>query len=71
MANVELVKVEQRRNASLLYSVRLHTSAGNMEFPIAIKDRGTAASNEAAVLRSTLGVAKELKASARLRLSVG
>jgi len=70
MANIELVKVEERRNTWLLYSVRLHTSAGKMEFPIAIKDHGTTTSNETAVLRSTLGIAEELEASARLRLGI-
>ena len=39
-----------------------------MEFPIGIQDQGSASANEAAVLASTLALAEELEAAARLQL---
>jgi hypothetical protein len=70
MANVELTKVEQRRNGHFLFNVRVQTAAGRMELPIAIEDQGSSALNEAAVLRSTLAFAEELAASVRPRPAV-
>jgi hypothetical protein len=70
MANVELIKVEERPGGQLLFNVRVTATAGKIELPIVIKDHGATASNETAVLRATLGFAKELEASARLRLGV-
>ncbi|WP_413990823.1 hypothetical protein ACMDCR_01530 [Labrys okinawensis] len=71
MANVELTKVEQRRNGQLLFSVRVQTTAGRMELPTAIEDQGSSALNEAAVLRSTLTFAEELAATVRSKLGGG
>ncbi|WP_137387588.1 hypothetical protein [Rhodoligotrophos defluvii] len=70
MANIELIKVEERPGGQLLFSVRVTAVAGKMELPIAIKDQGSVASNETTVLQSALGFAKELEASIRLRLGV-
>jgi len=70
MANIELIKVEERPGGQLLSSVRVTAVAGKMELPIAIKDQGSVASNETTVLQSALGFAKELEASIRLRLGV-
>jgi hypothetical protein len=70
MANVELIKVEQHIGGQLLFNVRVTTTLGKIELPIAIKDQGSIASNETTVLRSALGFAKELEASVRLRLGL-
>ena len=71
MAELEVTKVEERLNHQFLYSVRLSADANRMEFPIGIQDQGSASANEAAVLASTLTLAEELKAAARLRLRSG
>ncbi|GLS23105.1 hypothetical protein GCM10007874_61250 [Labrys miyagiensis] len=71
MANVELIKVEQRRNGHLLFNVRMQTAAGRMELPTAIEDQGSSALNEAAVLRSTLAFAEGLAAAVRSKLRGG
>jgi hypothetical protein len=68
MADIQVAKVEQHPNGRLLFSVRVQTSEGRMEFPIAVQDAGTAARNEEAVLRSALRIAEELAESARLRV---
>jgi hypothetical protein len=68
MADIQMAKVEQHPNGTLLFSVRVHATDGRMEFPIAVHDEGTAARNEVAVLRSTLRFAEELAESVRLRL---
>lgn len=68
MVDVQVAKVEQHPNGTLLYGVRVQTGEGRMEFPIAVQDEGTAARNEMAVLRSTLRFAEELVDSVRLRL---
>lgn len=70
MANVELIRVEERPGGQLLFNVRVTATAGKIELPIAIKDQGSIASNETTVLQSALGFAKELQASVRLRLGV-
>ncbi|MBB5577248.1 MULTISPECIES: hypothetical protein [Rhizobium] len=70
MANVELIKVEERLGGELLFNVRVTATAGKMELPIAIKDQGSVASNETMVLQSALGFAKELDGSIRRRLGV-
>jgi len=46
----------------------VQSAEGRMEFPIVVQDVGTAAQNEAAVLRATLRFAEELAESVRLRL---
>jgi hypothetical protein len=68
MADIQVTKVEQHPNGRLLFSVRVQTSEGRMEFPIAGQDEGTASRNEVAALRSTLRFAEELAESVRLRL---
>lgn len=68
MTDIQMAKVERHPDGRLLYSVRVQSSEGRMEFPIAVQDEGTAARNEAATLRSTLQFAEELAASVRLRL---
>ncbi|QEN84859.1 hypothetical protein FZC33_00815 [Labrys sp. KNU-23] len=68
MTNVELIKVEEQGSGRLLFSVRVPTAAGKMEFPIAIDDQGSQALNEMAVLRSAIVFAAELEASVRHRL---
>jgi hypothetical protein len=70
MANVDLIKVEERPGGQILFNVRVTATVGKVELPIVVKDHGSTASNETAVLRSTLGFAEELEASARLRLGV-
>jgi len=70
MTNIEVKKVEEQLGHRLLFSVRVNSDAGRMEFPIGIQDRGSAVANEAAVLRSTLRFGEELAASVRLRLGV-
>ncbi|WP_448956467.1 hypothetical protein [Labrys neptuniae] len=67
MAHVEMIKVEERANGRLLFNVRVPLATGKVELPIAIKDQGSSALNEAAFLRSTLDFAEELAASARPR----
>ena len=71
MAELEVTKVEERLNHQVLYNVRLSADANRMEFPIGIQDQGSASANEAAVLASTLTLAEELEAAARLRLRTG
>jgi hypothetical protein len=51
--------------------VRLSADPNRMEFPIGIQDQGSARANEAAVLASTLALAEELEAAARLQLGAG
>ena len=68
MADLEVTKVEERLNHQFLYSVRLSADPNRMEFPIGIQDQGSARANEAAVLASTLALAEELEAAARLQL---
>ena len=68
MASIDVTQVEQHPNGKLVYSVRVQSAEGRMEFPIVVQDVGTAAQNEAAVLRATLRFAKELAESVRLRL---
>ena len=68
MVSIELIKVEERRDNWLLYSVLVDAITGRAEFSIAVKDHGTSASNEATVLRSILSFVGELAVSARLRL---
>ena len=71
MAELEVTKVEEQLNHQFLYSVRLSADATCMEFPIGIQDQGSARANEAAVLASTLALAEELEAAARLQLRAG
>ena len=71
MAELEVTKVEERLNHQFLYSVRLSADANRMEFPICIQDQGSAHGNKAAVLASTLALAEELEAAARLQLPSG
>lgn len=59
---------QRHPNGKSLYSARVQSSEGRMEFPIAMQDEGTAARNEVAVLRSALRFAEELAESVRLRL---
>jgi hypothetical protein len=68
MANIEVKKVEEQLNHGLLFSVRVNADEGRMEFPIGIRDQGSATANETAVLTSTLAFAEELEVAARLRL---
>jgi hypothetical protein len=68
MADIQMAKVEQHPDGTLLFSVHVQGSEGRAEFPIAVRDEGTAAGNEVAVLRSTLRFAEELAESVRLRL---
>ena len=69
MADIEVKKVEEQLNHELLFSVRVNADEGHMEFPIGIKDQGSPAANEAAVLASTLAFAEDLEAAARLGLA--
>ena len=68
MAELEVTKVAEQLNHQFLYSVRLSADANRMEFPIGIQDQGSASANEAAVLASTLALAEEFDAAARLQL---
>jgi hypothetical protein len=68
MAHIDMARVEEHPNGKLLYSVRVQSTEGRMEFPIAVQDEGTAALNEVAVLRSALRFAEELAESVRLHL---
>ena len=61
MANVELIRVEERSGGRLLFNFRVTGTAGKMELPIAIKDQGSVALNETTVLQSALGFAEELQ----------
>ncbi|PBB89093.1 hypothetical protein CK215_29465 [Mesorhizobium sp. WSM3864] len=70
MATVELVAVEERPGGQLLFNVRVTSTAGKIELPIAIEGQGSVASNEKMVLQFALGFAKDLEASVRLRLGV-
>ena len=68
MAELEVTKVAEQLNHQVLYSVRLSADANRMEFSIGIHDQGSASANEAAVLASTLALAEEFDAAARLQL---
>jgi hypothetical protein len=68
MTKVEVTKIEEQLNGRLLFNVCAYTSEGRIEFPIGIKDLGSPALDETAVLRSTLEFADELAASIRPRL---
>lgn len=71
MTNIEVKKVEEQLGHRLLFGVRVNLDAGGMEFPIGIRDQGSAVENEAAVSISTLSFGEELAASVRQRLGVG
>jgi hypothetical protein len=71
MAELEVTKVAEQLTHKLLYIVRLNADANHMEIPIGIQDQGSASANEAAVIASTLVLAEELEAAARLRLGPG
>ena len=68
MTKLEVTKIEEQGNGRLLFNVRAYTSEGRIEFPIGIRDLGSPALDDIAVLRSTLGLADELAAAIRLRL---
>ncbi|MFY9657840.1 MAG: hypothetical protein WAK01_14900 [Methylocystis sp.] len=68
MADIDLAIVEEHPNGKLLYSLRMQSAEGRMEFPIAVQNEGTAVRNEAAALRAALRYAEELAESLRLRL---
>jgi hypothetical protein len=68
MTKLEVTKIEEQGNGRLLFNVRAYTSEGRIEFPIGIQDLGSAALDDIAVLRSTLGFADELATAIRLRL---
>lgn len=68
MAGIHVTQVEQHPNGKLVYSVRVQSAEGRMEFPIEVQDVGTTAQNEEAVLRSMLRFAEELTVSVRKRL---
>jgi hypothetical protein len=70
MATVELITVEERPGGQLLFNVRVTSTAGKIELPIAIEGQGSVASNETTVLQVALDFAKDLEASVRLRLGV-
>lgn len=70
MAHVELNTVEVRDDGQLLVNVRVTANTGKIEFPILVKDRGSVAANETAVLRSALEFAKELESAIQLRAFV-
>jgi hypothetical protein len=55
VADILVAKVEQDPNGRLLFSVRVQSNEGRMEFPIAVQDEGTAARNEIAALRLYCG----------------
>lgn len=67
-ADIEVKKVEEHPNGRLLYIVCIQAPDGRMEFPIAVPNEGTAAQNEAAALRSALGLAENLAESVRRRV---
>jgi hypothetical protein len=71
MAKIEVTEVEEQLNHRLLFNVRVSVDKGQIDFPIGIQDQGSPARNEAAVLMSTLSLAEEIAASARLRLGAG
>lgn len=66
---IEVTKIEEQAKGRLLFNVRAYTTAGRIEFPIAVQELGSPLLDEAAVLRSTLDLAEQLAASLRLRLS--
>jgi hypothetical protein len=68
MAGIQVTQVEQHPNGKLVYSVRVQSAEGRMEFPMAAQDVRTTAQNEEAVLRSMLRFALEPTESVRLRL---
>jgi hypothetical protein len=70
MACIEVTEVEQHPNGRLIYSICVQAPEGRMEFPIVVKDEGTAARNEEAALRSTLRFAEDLAESVRRRLGL-
>ncbi|OBQ77386.1 hypothetical protein [Mesorhizobium sp. WSM3873] len=70
MATLELITVEERPGGQLLFNVRVTSTGGKIELPIAIEGQGSVASNETTVLQFALGFAKDLEASVRLRLGV-
>lgn len=70
LAEIELTTIEERPGAKILFRLRAHVGARQIEFPIDIDDKGSSVLNELAALRSALGFAEELAASVRLRLGL-
>jgi len=68
MAKVEMSKVEERPDHRLLFNVSVDAGGGRAELPIGIQELGSAALDEAAVLRSALHFAEDLAASIRSQL---
>jgi len=68
MADIDMAIVEEHPNGKLVYSLRVRSAEGRMEFPIAVQNEGTATRNEVAVLGAALRFAEELAESLRLRL---
>ena len=60
MADIDMALVEEHPSGKLVYSLRVRSAEGRMEFPIAVQNEGTAASNEVAALRAALRFAEEL-----------
>jgi hypothetical protein len=68
MTSIDFTQVEQHPNGKLVYSVRVHSAEGRIEFPIVVQDVGTTPQNEAAILQSMQHFAQELTEAAQLRL---
>lgn len=71
MADIEIVETEVRKSGHILFRVRYHAEERDVEFQVAIQDRGSLPLNEDAVLRSSLSMAEALETSIKLRLAAG
>ena len=69
MTKINVTRIEEQTHGRLLYNVRAETSEGRVEFPIGVRDLGSAPLDEAAVLRSTLAMAEEMATLIRMRLN--
>jgi hypothetical protein len=68
MTKLEVTKIEDQLNGRSLFNVRAYMVAGQFDLPIGIQTLGSPALDEAAVLRSALGIAEEVTAAAKVRL---
>ena len=72
VADIQIVETEAvLKSGHLLFRVNYAAAERDVELQVAIQDQGSLPLNEAAVLRSSLGMAEALEAAIQLRLSAG
>ena len=63
MASIDVMQVELHPNGKLVYSVRVQSAEGRMEFPIVVQDVGTAVITHPHFKGPKRGLAADLRAA--------